>query len=109
MQPCGAGIQYVKGKVLSAFSASISTAHLLLDICMYQHDLGRRRTANIAEQQEKRRRLYSKAGRQIAFTKGAEFYARLLSPMKNCGDEEKFLLTVERLTLQEFLRKARIS
>lgn len=41
--------------------------------------------------------------------KGAEFYARLLSPMKNCGDEEKFLLTVERLTLQEFLRKARRS
>lgn len=70
MRPCGAGIQYIKGKVLNAFSASISTAHLLLDICMYQHDLGRRRTANIGEQQEKRRRLYSKAGRQTAFTKG---------------------------------------
>lgn len=94
-----------KAEVLSAFSASMSTTYVLLDIWMYQQDLGRRETVNTEEQQLKEVGYIQRQGNRLLSPKGAEkavrFYARLVSCVKNFGDK-KFLLTLERLTLRDF-------
>lgn len=99
-----------KAEVLSAFSASMSTACLLLDIWMYQQDLGRREMVNTEEQQLKEVGYIQRQGNRLLSPKGAEkvvwFYARLVPCVKNFGDK-KFLLTLERLTLHDFFKKGK--
>lgn len=98
-----------KAEALNAFSASISTADMLLGICMYQHDLWRRGTANTGKQQVKGgNSIQGQVARQLS-PKAAEksdwVCARRVSSMKNY--DEMFWMIVERLILHELLKRAR--